>query len=63
MNNSILIQEFRSKLRVDYDKLDNLLLQPIEVKDASNQVKKIRQTLFHIANILKIEEEMQKKDI
>lgn len=62
MNNSILIQEFRSKLRVDYDKLDNLLLQPIEVREASNQVKKIRQTIFHINNILKIQEDLEKKE-
>jgi hypothetical protein len=62
MNNSILIQEFRSKLRIDYDKLDNLLLQPIEVREASNQVKKIRQTIFHINNILKIQEDLEKKE-
>jgi hypothetical protein len=47
---------------MDYEKLDNLLLQPIDVKEASAQVKKIRQTIFHIANILKIEEEIQKKE-
>lgn len=62
MNNSILIQEFRNKLRIDYEKLDTMLLQPIEVREASNQVKKIRQTIFHINNILKIQEDLEKKE-
>ena len=62
MNNSLLIQEFRHKLKNDYDKLDNLLLQPVDPKEASNQVKKIRQTLFHINNILKIQEDLEKKE-
>lgn len=61
-NPSILIQQFRQRLLGEIMELDATLLQPVDIQKTLVQMKVVKNTLVHLTNLLRIEDDIQRRE-
>lgn len=61
-NPSILIQQFRQRLLGEIMELDATLLQPVDIQKTLVQMKVVKNTLVHLTNLLRIDDDIQRRE-